>query len=65
MITGPHHVTVLVRDQEHALHFYVDILGFEKIASPINASFLFAFFFMLTCWVVGYVLDKRKIYIRV
>lgn len=40
-------------------------LGFEKIASPINASFLFAFFFMLTCWAVGYVLDKRKIYIRV
>lgn len=34
-------------------------------ASPINASFLFAFFFMLTCWVVGYVLDKRKIYVRV
>jgi predicted acyltransferase len=40
-------------------------LGFEKIASPINASFLFALFFMLTCWAVGYVLDKRKIYIRV
>lgn len=40
-------------------------LGFEKIFSPINASFLFAFFFMLTCWAVGYVLDKRKIYIRV
>lgn len=32
MITGPHHVTVLVRDQEHALRFYVDVLGFEKIA---------------------------------
>jgi catechol 2,3-dioxygenase-like lactoylglutathione lyase family enzyme len=32
MITGPHHVTVLVRDQDHALRFYVDILGFEKIA---------------------------------
>lgn len=31
MITGPHHVTVLVRDHEVALHFYVDILGFEKI----------------------------------
>ena len=32
MITGPHHVTVLVRDQEQAVRFYVDILGFEKIA---------------------------------
>ncbi len=32
MITGPHHVTVLVRNQDQALRFYVDILGFEKIA---------------------------------
>jgi predicted acyltransferase len=38
---------------------------FGSFASPINASFLFAFFFMMTCWVVGYLLDKRKIYIRV
>ncbi len=28
-------------------------------------SFLFALCFMLCCWLVGYVLDKRKIYIRV
>ncbi len=32
MITGPHHITILVRDQEQALRFYVDKLGFEKIA---------------------------------
>ena len=31
MITGPHHVTIHVRDQELALHFYVDVLGFEQI----------------------------------
>jgi len=37
----------------------------RSFASPINASFLFALLFMLTCWAVGYVLDKRKIYIRV
>jgi predicted acyltransferase len=43
--------------------FYKDFFG--SIASPINASFLFAFFFMLTCWAVGYVLDKKKIYLRV
>lgn len=36
-----------------------------SIASPVNASFLFAFLFMLACWVIGYALDKRKIYIRV
>ena len=28
-------------------------------------SFLFALTFMLICWLVGYVLDKRKIYVRV
>ena len=28
-------------------------------------SLLFAISFMLVCWLVGYVLDKRKIYIRV
>jgi predicted acyltransferase len=28
-------------------------------------SFLFALSFMLCCWLVGYLLDKRKIYIRV
>jgi predicted acyltransferase len=38
---------------------------FSSFANPINASFLFAFFFMLTCWAVGWVLDKKKIYIRV
>jgi len=28
-------------------------------------SFLFAISIMLACWLVGYVLDKRKIYVRV
>jgi predicted acyltransferase len=28
-------------------------------------SFLFAISFMLVCWLVGYFLDKRKIYVRV
>jgi len=36
-----------------------------KIASPINASLLFALIFMMLCWSIGYVLDKKKIYIRV
>lgn len=43
--------------------FYNDIL--LKIASPVNASLTFAILFMLVCWAVGYVLDKRRIYIRV
>jgi predicted acyltransferase len=50
-LTGMHH------------WFYEDF--FSGFASPVNASFLFAFFFMLVCWIVGYILDKRKIYIKV
>jgi predicted acyltransferase len=38
---------------------------FGTYASPKNASFLFAFLLMMTCWVVAYFLDKKKIYIRV
>lgn len=36
-----------------------------KIASPINASLLFALIFMMLCWSIGYVLDRKKIYIKV
>jgi predicted acyltransferase len=43
--------------------FYSDFFG--SVTSPINASFLFAFFFMLLNWLVGYFLDKRKIYVKV
>jgi predicted acyltransferase len=43
--------------------FFIDVFG--SFASPINASFLFAFFFMLINWVVGYWLDKKRIYVKV
>jgi len=43
--------------------FFRDVL--LKIASPINASLLFALIFMMLCWSIGYVLDRKKIYIRV
>jgi predicted acyltransferase len=38
---------------------------FLSVASPINASFLFAFFFMLFCWFIGWLMDKKRIYVRV
>lgn len=38
---------------------------FGSVASPVNASFLFASFFMLLNWAVGYLLDKKKIYVKV
>lgn len=39
--------------------------GFQSWAGDYNGSVLFALWVMLTCWVVGYVLDKRKIYVKV
>lgn len=35
------------------------------VGSPKAASLAFALLFMLACWLVGYWLDKRKIYIKV
>ncbi|WP_426170263.1 acyltransferase family protein [Pseudoduganella sp. R-34] len=37
----------------------------EPVGSPRAASLAFALLFMLACWLVGYWLDKRKIYIKV
>jgi len=34
-------------------------------AGSYFGSFLFAVSFMLVCWLVGYILDKKKIYVRV
>lgn len=48
-------------------HFYhwVNANFFQMVAPGKVGSLLFALSFMLVCWLVGYVLDKRKIYIRV
>ncbi|MBB3119451.1 acyltransferase family protein [Pseudoduganella violacea] len=34
-------------------------------APPKLASLLFALFFMLACWLVGYAMDRKRIYIKV
>ena len=38
---------------------------FQSWAGNLNGSPLFAVWIMLTCWLVGYFMDKRKIYIKV
>jgi predicted acyltransferase len=41
---------------------------YQHIFQPAGmyfGSFLYAISFMLVCWMVGYVLDKRKVYVRV
>jgi predicted acyltransferase len=49
------------------LHFnrWINMLFFQVIAPGPVGSLLFALSFMLVCWLVGYFLDKRKIYVRV
>ncbi|MBV7529684.1 acyltransferase family protein [Chitinophaga sp. sic0106] len=39
--------------------------GFTSWLAPKNASLLYALAFMLLIWWVGYMMDKRRIYIRV
>jgi len=53
-----------VGENYRSLHSWI----FEKVFSHAGmyfGSFLFAISFMLVCWLVGYILDKRKIYVRV
>jgi predicted acyltransferase len=49
-----------------ATHLYKWIFNhIFTIAGMYTGSLLFAIWFMLMCWLTGYILDKRKIYIRV
>ncbi len=43
--------------------FYHEFFG--SFAGPVFASFLFALFFMMLNWLVGYFLDRKSIYIKV
>jgi predicted acyltransferase len=56
---------LIVPSREHSIRAWLYEDFFGRVASPIFASFLFAVFFMLMCWGVGYILDKKKIYVRV
>jgi predicted acyltransferase len=38
---------------------------FQSWAGNLNGSPLYAVWIMLTCWLVGYLMDKRKVYIKV
>jgi predicted acyltransferase len=49
------------------LHFnrWINEKVFQNVMPGPLGSLLFALTFMLICWLVGYVLDRRKIYVRV
>jgi len=54
----------LIFPQAHFYH-WVNANFYQVIAPGRIGSLLFALSFMLVCWLVGYILDKKKIYIRV
>lgn len=44
---------------------WINTVFFQAIAPGPLGSLLFAISFMLVCWFIGYIMDKKKIYIRV
>lgn len=60
-------VVVLVRTQVGGRDAYgwLYSVTLQPLAPPHLASLLFAIAFMLACWLVGYALDRHKIYIKV
>lgn len=50
---------------EANLYKWVNLSFFQRIAPGPIGSLLFAASFMLICWSIGLLLDKRKIYIKV
>jgi predicted acyltransferase len=48
-----------------SLHAAINANFFQVIAPGPLGSFLFAIVFMLICWLIGYWLNKRRIYIKV
>ncbi len=50
---------------EMSLYEWIYVNCFQSWAGNMNGSPLFAIWIMLTCWVVGYWMDKRKIYVKV
>ena len=53
-----------IGDKNQPVHSWLYQNIFQHAGMYIG-SFLFAISFMLLCWLVGYILDKRKIYVRV
>ena len=51
--------------KDQSLYQRINEVLFQKLAPGPWGSLLFALTVMLTCWLAGWVLDKRKIYIRV
>lgn len=51
--------------QGHNFISWINTVFYQRIAPGPLGSLLFAVSFMLLCWFVGWILDRRKIYVRV
>jgi predicted acyltransferase len=58
-------VLYIVPVGDQPLYRWLFVNLFQPVAGDYNGSLLFAIAWMLVCWSVGYVLDKRKVYVRV
>ncbi|MEP6700605.1 MAG: DUF5009 domain-containing protein [Bacteroidota bacterium] len=47
------------------IYTWVNQVFFQVIAPGAVGSFLFAIFYMMICWIIGFWLDKKRIYVRV
>lgn len=54
----------MVRVGDQGLSEWINVHLFRSWAGVYNGTLLWAVVFMLGCWSVGYVLDRRKIYIK-
>jgi predicted acyltransferase len=52
-------------DKSHSFFTWVNLKGFQVIAPGPKGSLLFALTYMLFCWSVGWVLNKKRIYVKV
>jgi predicted acyltransferase len=50
---------------DDSLYRWIYVNLFQSWAGDMNGSPLFALWVMLSCWVVGYLMDRRKIYVKV
>jgi predicted acyltransferase len=48
-----------------SLYGYIYRHGYRSWLGDLNGSPLFALTVMLTCWIVGWVMDRRKIYVKI
>jgi len=59
-------VFYMIRITPHqSLFDWINVVLFQVIAPGAIGSFLFAIFYMLICWSVGWWLNKKRIYVKV